>query len=117
MLTTLLVNAGIIFTLDIPWLLYIQNDADRMIRRIQGSPLMLKPLPGVIVYAVLGYLLTLPKRAKDAFLLGLSTYAVYDFTNLATLEKYEWGFALKDSLWGGVLFYLAFRVKEYLMSL
>ena len=40
----------------------------------------------------------------DAFFIGLSTYAVYDFTNYATLAKYDISFAIADSLWGGVLF-------------
>jgi uncharacterized membrane protein len=31
-------------------------------------------------------------------------YAVYDFTNVAIFEDYDWKFAIADSLWGGILF-------------
>ncbi len=36
--------------------------------------------------------------------MGAATYAVYDFTNLATLKNYDFSFAVVDTLWGGVLF-------------
>jgi uncharacterized membrane protein len=51
---------------------------------------------------------------RDAFFMGLAVYAVYDFTNLATLGKYELKFALSDSLWGGVLFAVSRLVAERL---
>jgi uncharacterized membrane protein len=35
---------------------------------------------------------------------GFSTYAVYDLTNHAIFEKYDWRFAIADTLWGGILF-------------
>jgi uncharacterized membrane protein len=48
----------------------------------------------------------------EAFLLGLCVYAVYDFTNLATLVNYDWRFAVADSLWGGVLFMIVYYVLQ-----
>ena len=35
---------------------------------------------------------------------GVATYAVYDFTNLATIRGYQPAFAVADTLWGGILF-------------
>lgn len=81
-------------------------------RGIQGSPMEFRLWPAIPVYVALGYLLTLADSVKDAFLLGLSTYAVYDFTNLATFKKYPLKFAVADSLWGGTLMTLAFTVKK-----
>lgn len=78
-----------------------------MIQRIQGSPLNLRYVPAAVVYAAMAYLLLLTKTPLEAFYLGAATYAVYDFTNLATLKNYDFSFALVDTLWGGILFALA----------
>ncbi len=83
-----------------------------MIFDIQAAPLRLKMAPALVVYLAMGYLATLPKNPLDAFLLGLAVYAVYDGTNLATLAKYDWRFAIADSLWGGILFTILFLVKQ-----
>lgn len=56
------------------------------------------------VYIALAYLIHLVEKPMDAFWVGLSTYAVYDFTNLSTLKNYSLSFAVVDSLWGGILF-------------
>ena len=42
----------------------------------------------------------------DAFLLGFTTYAIYDLTNYALLNKYSFKLGLMDSIWGGTLFAL-----------
>lgn len=41
--------------------------------------------------------------ALKGLLFGLCVYAVYDFTNLATLKDWTWKLALVDAAWGGVL--------------
>lgn len=104
----LLLRALLIFLIDIPWLYFTSKMAGEMFRKIQGHEITLKVVPSVIVYLVLAYLVTLPKSVEEAFFLGLAVYAVYDFTNLATLTKYTTSFAVLDSLWGGTLFVLAF---------
>lgn len=101
------VLAVLLFLLDLPWLYTVSGWSGEMIRNIQGSSLDMKYLSAVVVYLALAYLATLPKTHLDAFLLGSSVYAVYDFTNLATLKKYELPFAIADSLWGGTLFLIA----------
>ncbi len=63
-------------------------------------------LPAAVVYIALGYLVLQTKTPLEAFYIGAATYAVYDFTNLATLKNYDFSFALVDSLWGGILFAL-----------
>lgn len=109
----IVVNAILLALLDIPWLTVTQGFVKNMIADIQAAPLRLKIAPAIVVYLAMGYLATLPKTALDAFLLGLATYAVYDGTNLATLAKYDWRFAIADSLWGGVLFLMLFFVKQH----
>jgi len=97
------VLAVLIFLVDIPWLYTVSGWSGEMIRDIQGSALQMKVLPAAVVYLALGYLATLPKTLLEAFGIGAATYAVYDFTNLATLKKYDPMFAVADTLWGGTL--------------
>lgn len=89
---------------DLPWLMVSAPYVGGMIQRIQGSPLNMLYLPAIIVYLALGYLMLQTETPLQAFYMGAATYAVYDFTNLATLKNYDLSFALLDSLWGGVLF-------------
>lgn len=100
----------LILLIDLPWLALTSGSSSKMIRSIQGTDLQIKIIPSIIVYIALAYLATIPNTVTEAFLLGLCTYAVYDFTNLATLKNYSLQFALLDSMWGGVLFAIVFSI-------
>jgi len=65
-----------------------------------------------IVYVALAYLLVQMKSLKQAAASGMAVYAVYDFTNLLTFKDYTLSFAIQDTLWGGVLFAIAYSVLE-----
>lgn len=69
----------------------------------QGAPLTFRAWAAIPVYFALSYLASKPNSAQEAFCMGLCVYAVYDFTNLSTLDGWSWQFALPDSVWGGVL--------------
>lgn len=84
-----------------------QELSGKMFRSIQGSSIQVVWWAVPVVYVALAYLLLQTKGPSEAFGLGVATYAVYDFTNLATLRGYEPWFAVMDSLWGGALFYMA----------
>ena len=99
--------AVVLLLLDLPWLMVSAPYVQGMIQRIQGSPLRFAFLPAAIVYIAMGYLLLQTKTPLEAFYVGAATYAVYDFTNLATLKNYDVSFAVVDTLWGGILFALA----------
>jgi len=104
----------ILILVDLPWLVLGSKNSKSMIKDIQGSDMTVKWLPSIIVYVALSYLILLPNTSLEAFLLGTATYAVYDFTNLATLNKYKTWFAISDSLWGGVLFFIVFNILKWL---
>ena len=112
-LTPVLILAVAGLLLDLPWLFISSKWSSDMIRDIQGSTLILNPVPAVVVYLALGFLATIPTTPAESFGLGAATYAVYDFTNLATLKKYQPLFALADTFWGGVLFTLLFYVRSF----
>ena len=104
---SLLKTAAIIFLVDIFWLLTGGIFARKMTERIQGQPIQMRFLSAALVYLLLAYMLLQTKSAKEAFMYGVAIYGVYDFTNHALLEQYDWKFAIADTLWGGVLFVVA----------
>jgi uncharacterized membrane protein len=101
--------------LDLPWL-YIQGPRFQdLVRDIQADRSMNVRLWGAIpVYLALGYLVSQIHSAPRAFLAGMCTYAVYDFTQIVTFDKYPVWFALADSLWGGLLMSLVWWVGVHL---
>jgi uncharacterized membrane protein len=94
------------FVVDLLWLgtggIYGRN----MFELIQGQPMQLRLISAVIVYVFLAYMLLQTTSHQQAFLYGVCIYGVYDFTNHAIFEKYDWTFAIADTLWGGILFVL-----------
>jgi len=109
---TLLKTSAIIFLVDIFWLLTGGIYARKMTERIQGTPFQMRWLGAIPVYLFLAHMLLETTSYKQAFLYGLSIYAVYDFTNYALLSNYDWKFAIADSLWGGILFVVAHHLLK-----
>lgn len=107
----ILALACMITVLDIPWL-YIQGSwVQDIVRNIQADRSMnVRLWAGIPVYIALAYVVTQVSSAPRAFLLGMSIYAVYDFTQVVTFDKYPIGFAIVDSLWGGVLMALSWWI-------
>lgn len=59
----------------------------------------------VCIFALLGYFIIRPHRSvQEAFLLGLLTYGIFEFTNKAIFKKWEYMTVMIDTLWGGILF-------------
>jgi uncharacterized membrane protein len=104
---SILKTAAVIFLVDLFWLFTGGIFARKMTERIQGSPLQMRYGSAIIVYLFLAYMLLQTKSNKEAFLYGIAIYGVYDFTNHALLDQYDWKFAIADTLWGGVLFVVA----------
>ncbi len=103
----------LIIAIDIPWLLLTQPYVSAMIRKIQGGDdAVMRYGSALIVYVALAYLAQIPKTAMEAFFIGASVYAVFDFTNYAIFKNYDWRIAIADTLWGGILFTLVFYAMK-----
>ena len=89
---------------DLFWLLTGGIFGRSMIERIQGQPIRFRFVSAFIVYIFLAYMLLETSSYKQAFMYGVSIYAVYEFTNHAVFENYDWKFAIADTIWGGLLF-------------
>lgn len=118
----------IILLLDIPVIGYLNRNLYlNQFRQINQKDLKLDGL--MLFYAILSYLLlsialyifiiypyllSIKSKYKknnlnillNSFILGLVIYGVYNFTNKATLYKYNNKTAIIDSLWGSILFTL-----------
>jgi uncharacterized membrane protein len=112
MINQVIKNSILIAAIDLPYLLLVSGQFRPMIAAIQGSPLQFRLWSAIPVYLALGYLLTLAGGWREAALVGAATYAVYDFTNYATLTRYPLKFAVMDTLWGATLMAIAFKVAQ-----
>jgi uncharacterized membrane protein len=97
---------AIFVAIDSIWLLTGGIYARQLVERIQGRPLNVRYMSALIVYVAMAYLVLKAGSTMEAFLQGLATYAVYDFTTHALLTNYDWRFAIADTIWGGILFAL-----------
>jgi uncharacterized membrane protein len=123
----LLVAIAFVLILDAIWISSQLPSYQRITESIQGMKMSVRWLPALITYGliILGlYLILLysqrePSNLKVtlfAFCFGLVSYGIYNFTNLSILNKYTWGLATKDTLWGAVLLSVSIGLALYLIK-
>ena len=112
-LTQLVAAMVALALVDAVWLFTVGQYALQMTERIQGSPVQFGIVASIVVYVALAYLVYQVNTPLEAGLLGAATYAVYDFTSLAILKKYEVGVAIADTIWGSILFATVFSILKY----
>jgi uncharacterized membrane protein len=100
-------TAAVLLFVDLFWLGTAGIFARAMFERIQGHPVNFRYIGAAIVYLLMAYLLLETTSYQQAFLRGLCVYGVYDATNYATLDRYDWKFGIADTVWGGCLFTIA----------
>lgn len=104
---------------DALYLTSTTNHFRTLVKNIQGTPLKLNIFSTILTYISLvfglWYFIVREKRPiSDAFLFGLAVYSVYEFTNKAIFNKWDWGTVIMDTIWGGILFssttYLVYKI-------
>jgi uncharacterized membrane protein len=105
--------AALFAAVDTPYLAVVRSQVLEMTKTIQGGRAVTFRLAAAVpVYAAMTFLLqTFATSTLTAFLLGLCVYAVYDFTSYALLKDYRLDIAIMDTLWGGVLFAIVYKLK------
>lgn len=96
-------------TLDFIYVNGIKSYFSHQITRVQQSPIKINYLGMGLSYLLLliglNYFIIKPhKSEKDAFLLGIIIYGVYESTNYALFTEWSWLTVVVDTLWGGLLF-------------
>ena len=97
-------TAATLFFVDLFWLGTGGIFGRAMIERIQGEAISVRFLSAALVYFFLAYMLLQTSSYHQAFAYGLCIYGMYEATNHAIFERYDWKFAIADTVWGGILF-------------
>ena len=105
----LLLLAIIILLLDSIYLKVIGPGFSKMVLGIQKSPLKLNMVSAGFTYLsviVQLYYFIIERNGSllDAFLLGMTTYGIFDFTSISVLKDYSIKIGVIDMLWGGILY-------------
>lgn len=111
---------GIIFVLvDSIYLFLSKNYFKKQVFDVQKSQIQLRIIPTVLCYIALifgiyYFILREKKSWKEAFLLGIVIYAVYETTNYAIFKQWKLKTVLMDTLWGGILFAIVTKIVSLL---
>ena len=95
--------------IDAVYLMIMKDTFEKQISLIQNSPLKINMYAGAVCYLALAsglyyFVIKDKKPVRDAFLLGLVIYTVYETTTMALFKDWQLKNAIIDSIWGGVLF-------------
>ena len=116
----LLITTFILLALDIVYLKLSASHFDSVVKSIQGKGLTLKMIPAILAYITIVlslYYLIIRENRKiiDAMILGWSTYFIFDFTNKAIFDNWDWKSVVMDGTWGGFLYglttYLVYKLR------
>jgi uncharacterized membrane protein len=58
----------------------------------------------LLILGLYYFILKENKSLKDAFLLGIFVYGVYELVTITLLKDWKWKTVIIDTLWGGILF-------------
>lgn len=102
----------VIGILDFIWLTLRNVYHKDLFQSVQGTPLLVRWIPAILVYVVLVgavYIWAIKdaRSVNDAALrgavVGLLMYGFYDLTNYATLSRWTLEMTVTDALWGTLL--------------
>lgn len=99
----------LVFSLDAIFIFNMRDRFSKQILGVQGSDISINFIGALLSYAFIvlqlyWFILKDEKSSLDAFILGVSLYGVYEFTNLALLKNWNIQTATIDTVWGGILF-------------
>lgn len=100
---------------------FLKKHFNKLIKSIQNSDIKLNYFGAIFTYILmcLGlyyFIIKDNRNIKDAFLLGIFVYGVYEGTSYSILKNWTIYTILIDTLWGGTLFalttYLFYNIKN-----
>ena len=109
----------IILMIDIPWLLFYMKDLYKQLFKRLNLKMSGNMIAAIIAYSImiLSYPFLIYDKdetimVKRAGLLGFVIYGVYGFTLSAFLPKYNMSFAIKETVWGTLLYIVATKLTN-----
>ena len=120
MLKQILISAVAMLLLDAIYLSTFSEFFNNVVKNIQGSRIKFKFSGAILCYILLigglhYFIISRHKSVKEAFILGIVIYGVYETTSYAILDKWSPWAMLLDTTWGGILFALTTAVTYKLM--
>ena len=103
-INTLLKTASLLCMIDLVWVTTGGSYGLKTVELIQQEPVQIRYECVIIIFTFLAYMLLKTKSAKEAFLYGVCMYGCNDFNCYSLFVKYDWRYAIVETLWGGVLF-------------
>ena len=129
MIKDIIIFTVLVLLIDLIYLKNIVGEFSKMVNKIQGSPITTNMQAAAVVYVaivVVWYVFIwsemknkgLKQSVIRAGILGVCTYAIFDFTNMAIFKNYRLDLSIMDSVWGGILFalctYLVHFIRQYI---
>ena len=89
-----------------------------ILKRVQKTNIIINYYGLVLCYIILAisiyYFGFLKKISEfDMFLLGFFIYSVYELVNYTTFNNWTIKMVIIDSLWGGILYYIVYKIVKY----
>lgn len=111
----------VLLVLDSLYLYTFGNFFQKLIKSVQKSPLKLNLYYTAILYIIIGFTIyhfgfVRNVNKTDLFLIGFSGYAIYEFTNLASLKNWNVYLSFLDPFWGGTLFVLTYIITKSILK-
>jgi len=118
----LLLSAIIVVFIDSIYLTLVAPYFKYQVKLVQNSPMVINYLGAILSYIFiivgLNYFIIKPRKSpKDAFLLGIVIYGIFEATNLALFKNWMMTTVVLDTLWGGILFALTAFIVEKIRKL
>jgi uncharacterized membrane protein len=104
--------AAIFFVvLDGFYLNFVKDYFNSQVKKIQGTPIKINLIYTAITYVFLifglnYFIIQKHRPVKDAALLGLVIYGVYEFTNISLFSNWSLLTVIMDTTWGTILYSL-----------
>lgn len=111
----------ILLVIDSIYLYIIGDFVQKIIFSVQKSAFKVNLPAAAIVYLVMGFAIyhfgfVRKVNITDIFLIGFLGYAIYDFTNLATLKNWNVLLSVIDPIWGGTLFVMTYLITKSILK-
>ena len=105
----LAIISAIMLVLDFTYLYLFRDFTLPLLKKVQKADVKINIMPAIACYLLLVtglYYFIIRKKApiKDAVLLGILIYGVYETTNYAFFKDWSPLLVLVDTVWGGILF-------------
>ena len=107
----LLLTIIILVILDVMFLYFASPLYNNVVRNVQGNNINAKMLALLLIYLIVPfqiYYFIIKRNANmmDAFILGCTTYGIFELTNYTIFDKWDPSVVMIDIVWGGILYYL-----------